>query len=135
MTGKTVDTQIIANLVVQNLDGEILFVRYDRENEKWWLPGRDVEPFTHPDDAVAGILREFDGIEMRGSRLSYVDSFRGRRGWHVMFNYDVRADGLPTAPGNAKWFPRDEMPRTMHGDWEKQVVAQVLAKDETSATS
>ncbi len=34
MTETDVSTQVIANLVVRNPNGEVLFVRYDPENEK-----------------------------------------------------------------------------------------------------
>ncbi len=81
-----VDIQIIANLVVCNRAGDVLFVRYDPENEKWWLPGGDVEAFTHPDEARDKALRDFDTLEVRSRSLSFVESFRGRRGWHLVFH-------------------------------------------------
>jgi hypothetical protein len=80
MSESKVDIQIIANLVVRNARGQVLFVRYDPDNEKWWLPGRDVEPYTHPDDTAAQVLRQVGGIEASACELCYVDSFRGRRG-------------------------------------------------------
>ncbi|MDE0242216.1 MAG: hypothetical protein OXK82_12980 [Deltaproteobacteria bacterium] len=52
MTEETVATQVIANLVVTDRDGHVLFVRHDPDSEKWWLPGRDVEPYTHPAPSV-----------------------------------------------------------------------------------
>ncbi len=131
MTETEVSTQVIANLVVRNPDGEVLFVRYDPENEKWWLPGGDVEPYSHPDEAAAKILARIGGIEVSACRLDYVDSFRGRRGWHLVFNYDVGADGTPGGPDEAKWFAPDDMPRTMHGNWEKQVVARVFGTEQS----
>ena len=126
-----VSTQVIANLVVRNPNGEVLFVRYDPENEKWWLPGGDVEPYSHPDEAAAKIIRQIDGVEASACALNYVDSFRGRRGWHLVFNYDVSADGSPGGPNEARWFAPDDLPRTMHGNWEKQVVATVLDTERT----
>lgn len=125
MSETSVDTQVISNLVVRNGDGEILFVRYDPENEKWWLPGADVEPFTHPDDTATKVLGDIEGLAVSACSLSHVESFRGRRGWHLVFNYDVRAAGEPGGPHQAKWFAPDDLPRTMHGNWEKQVVSQV----------
>ena len=121
-----VSTQVIANLVVRNATGEVLFVRYDPSNEKWWLPGGDVEPYSHPDEAAAKILKQIDGVEVSVCTLNHVESFRGRRGWHLVFNYAVDADGTPGGSAEAKWFSPDAMPRTMHGNWEKQVVATVL---------
>ena len=46
-------------------------------------------------------------------------------GWHVVFNYDARASGTPGGPNEAKWFAPDEMPRTVHGSWEKEVVTRI----------
>lgn len=121
-----VDIQIIANLVVRNPAGEVLFVRYDPENEKWWLPGGDVAPFTHPDEARDEALKDFATLEVGERRLSFVESFRGRRGWHLVFHYDVRAQGAPGGAREAAWFPPEDLPRSMHGQWEKTVVARVL---------
>ncbi len=125
MTDKPVDTQVIANLVVRGNDGHILFVRYDPENEKWWLPGEDVEPFTHPDETAAKLLADLPGLDAGAPRLAHVESFHGRRGWHIVFHYDVEAAGSPNSGPPAGWFATDDLPKTMHGGWEKQVVAKV----------
>ena len=134
MTEPSVDTQVIANLVVRNEEGAVLLVRYDPENEKWWLPGQDVEPFTHPDDTVTKALEGVSGIEVTNRRLSHVESFRGRRGWHLVFHYDIRAVGEPGGKHEARWFPQDTLPRTMHGNWEKQVVAHVCDPSQDSGS-
>ena len=126
MTEDKVDTQIIANLIVRNGEGQVLFLRYDPENEKWWLPGGDVAPFTHPDEARDRVLAEIEGLAVSDKDLSFVESFRGRRGWHLVFHYAVRAEGTPGGRFEAGWFPPDALPRSMHGQWEKSVVAQVL---------
>jgi ADP-ribose pyrophosphatase YjhB (NUDIX family) len=128
MSEPSVDTQVIANLVVRDDEGRVLFVRYDPENEKWWLPGEDVQPFTHPDDTAVKVLADLAGLKAGAPRLDHVESFRGRRGWHLVFHYDVAASGRPTGGPPAQWFAADELPRTMHGGWEKQVVAKVLGK-------
>jgi ADP-ribose pyrophosphatase YjhB (NUDIX family) len=125
MTDAPVDTQVIANLVVRDGAGRVLFVRYDPENEKWWLPGEDVAPFTHPDDTAAKVLADLPGLDAGPPRLDHVESFRGRRGWHLVFHYDVAASGTPAGGPPAQWFATDDLPRTMHGGWEKQVVAKV----------
>lgn len=127
MTTESVETQVIANLVVRNAEGAVLFVRYDPENEKWWLPGQDVMPFTHPDDAAADVAASFEGLAVRSCRLSHVDSFRGRRGWHLVFHYDLRADGNPSGRHEARWFDKTSYPRTTHGGWEKEVIDRVSA--------
>ncbi|MEM7221698.1 MAG: hypothetical protein AAF495_01880 [Pseudomonadota bacterium] len=127
MTEETVDTQVIANLVVRDPEGRVLFVRYDPENEKWWLPGKDVAPYTHPDETAAAVLAAVEGLAVDSTELSHVESFRGRRGWHLVFNYDVRATGAPGGSDEAQWFDAEALPRTVHGAWEKQVVARVTA--------
>ena len=127
MTVESVESQVIASLVIRNSDDDVLFVRYDPDNEKWWLPGGDVAPFSHPDDAAGEIAAAFDGLEMRACRFSHVESFRGRRGWHLVFHYDVRAGGNPGGRHEAAWFPADALPRTVHGGWEKQAIDRVCA--------
>ena len=126
MSKTSVDIQIIANLVVRNGKGEVLFVRYDPESEKWWLPGGDVEPFTHPDEARDKALQDFPGLEVGARSLSFVESFRGRRGWHLVFHYDVGAEGAPGGDLEAAWFSPADPPRSTHGQWEKSVIARVL---------
>lgn len=43
---KQPEIQLIANLVVQRPDGKVLLVRYDAEDERWWLPGEDLDPIS-----------------------------------------------------------------------------------------
>ena len=50
MTTSQPEIQLIANVVATNPSGEVLFVKYDLEDERWWLPGGDLEPYEHPDD-------------------------------------------------------------------------------------
>ena len=129
--------QLISNLVVSNEDGEVLLVRYDPAGEpevpdadaRWWLPGAELEPYSHPDDAAADALAEIDGLSVTATRLTGVESFRGRRGWHVSFEYDVRAAGDPTASSGvpAAWHALENLPRTVHGKWERSVIERVRA--------
>jgi hypothetical protein len=58
---------------------------------------------------------------------AFIESFRGRRGWHVVFHYRVQAAGEPNGEYAAEWFPPDALPRTMHGRWEREAVRRVLA--------
>jgi hypothetical protein len=122
------DVQLIANLVVADGRGRVLLCRYDEEDERWWLPGRDLEPYEHPDEAAAAVLGAWKGLEARTPRLSHVESFRGRRGWHVVFHYRVDASGEPRGAIPAGWHPAEAMPRTAHGAWERESVRRVLAK-------
>lgn len=118
--------QLIANLVVTRLDGQVLFVRYDPEDERWWLPGEDLNPYEHPDEAAQRVLSAFDGLKVGAMTMREIQSFRGRRGWHVMFHYrvDAEADDIrsrfPTA-----WFPLSNLPRTVHGHWETDIAKKL----------
>jgi ADP-ribose pyrophosphatase YjhB (NUDIX family) len=122
------DVQLIANLVVVRPDGRVLLIRYHDDDDRWWLPGEDLEAYEHP-DAVAGriVAETFPGLAASRPALDHIESFRGRRGWHVMFNYRVAADGDATAEAPTEWFDPADLPRTMHGPWERGVVARVLA--------
>lgn len=118
--------QLIANLVVTRPGGEVLFVRYDPDDERWWLPGEDLEPYEHPDEAARRILRKFAGLSIDAIAMREVESFRGRRGWHVVFHYRVKADGEPQADYPVRWFSSSNLPRTVHGRWERDAVNRML---------
>lgn len=118
--------QLIANLVVVTPADEVLLVRYDAENERWWLPGSDLGAEEHPDEAARRVLAEFPGVSVRSVTMAGVESFRGRRGWHMVFHYRVDADGQPEARVPARWFAVSDFPRTEHGKWERDVVHRVL---------
>jgi hypothetical protein len=120
------DIQLISNLVVQDDTGRVLFVKYDPEDERWWLPGDDLVPYQHPDERAAEILNGLPGLTWSDLKMEFIQSFRGRRGWHVMFNYHTKGSGDITGDTPAAWFPPDKLPRTMHGKWEIEVVLRVL---------
>ncbi len=119
-----VDTQVIANLVTINDKGQVLLTQLD-DSEKWWLPGEDVEPFTHPDDTVAKIAAKLTGEALKPN-FDHLESFRGRRGWHLMFNYVLLAGAARNEDGD--WHDVDALPKTAHGNWEKQVIRQIHEK-------
>jgi DNA-binding PadR family transcriptional regulator/ADP-ribose pyrophosphatase YjhB (NUDIX family) len=121
------DVQLIANVVATRSDGRLLLIRYDPQDERWWLPGGDLEPYEHPDGAAARVLGAFPGLLFEPPAMRFVDSFRGRRGWHVVFNYRVNVSGRPRSELPVAWFGRDELPRTMHGRWEHDAVERTLA--------
>jgi ADP-ribose pyrophosphatase YjhB (NUDIX family) len=119
------DVQVISSLIVQRADGDVLLIRYDRDDERWWLPGDDLEPYEHPDDAAQRFLqRDLPGLEWEAPEMLFVESFRGRRGWHVIFHYAVRASGEPAGERETGWFSPTDLPRTFHGSWERKVVAR-----------
>jgi ADP-ribose pyrophosphatase YjhB (NUDIX family) len=117
--------QLIANLVVRRPDGQVLFVRYDPEDERWWLPGEDLNPYEHPDEAAQRILTEFTGLTVRTMSMREIESFRGRRGWHVVFHYRVDANGDVQSRFPVSWFPLTNLPRTPHGRWEKDIAKKL----------
>ncbi len=121
------DVQLIANLVVRRPDGRVLLVRYHDDDERWWLPGEDLEAYEHPDERARRLLETtFPALQV--SRLSFhdVESFRGRRGWHVVFHYLVEVDGDASSDHATEWFDPSHLPRTMHGRWERDAVGRVL---------
>ena len=123
---ETPDVHLISSLVVLNDLQHTLLVRYDPENEAWWLPGSDLEPFEHPEEAATRITRDL-GLEPVSLELAKVDSFRGRRGWHVVFHYRVKTDQPTSTDVPADWFSLENFPKTVHGRWERDTVTAVLA--------
>ena len=131
MTTEQPPIQLIANLVVEGEPGQVLLARYDPQREldepdaerRWWLPAHELEPYQHPDDAARAALDEIGGLTVESSMLSRIQSFRGRRGWHVSFDYHVRASGDPASSQvPAAWHPIDDLPATMHGNWERDTI-------------
>lgn len=134
MTTEQPAIQLIANLVVEGEPGRVLLARYNAEAEtdetdadrRWWLPAHELEPYQHPDDAARIALDEIGGLTIESTELARVQSFRGRRGWHVSFDYHVKATGEPTSSRvPAAWHPDDDLPATMHGNWERDTIRAV----------
>ena len=125
--------QLIANLVVEGADGHVLLARYDPAGEvddadadvRWWLPAHELEPYQHPDEAAALALDAIGGLTVESIELARIQSFRGRRGWHLSFDYRVRADGVPEGAVPAGWHRSDDLPPTMHGSWERDTIDAV----------
>ncbi len=120
------EVQLIVNLVVYDPGRRVLLVQH--EAQRWSLPGWELEPYEHPDDAARQLLVDFLGLPEAPTRLVFVDSFRGRRGWHVTFNYGTATDAEPLCQRPSQWFAPDSFPRTVHGRWERDVAARVLAE-------
>lgn len=123
--------QVMINLVIDRGDEHLLLVQYDADRDAWWLPGGNVEPFEHPDDAAENALNGL-GITDGEMSIANVQSFRGRRGWHLTFDYLVTLDDEPSLASDAPpagWFHFDELPDTAHGRWEHDTVEAVLSDD------
>lgn len=124
MSDSDASVQVIANLVIHDGNHKVLLVQTNPDTERWWLPGQDVEPFTHPDAAADNTIQQLNCSVKRGPEFKRVQSFRGRRGWHLIFDYLVLAQ--PQTSTSAGWFTVDDLPRTMHGDWERNVIDELL---------
>jgi len=116
---------LIANLIVRR-GGEILFVQHEQNEDAWWLPGEDLQPYEHPDDRAKRVLEDLGGLKVAGFKMTHVESFRGRRGWHVMFNYLVDVTGECKAAFPTAWHKPENLPRTRHGKWEHDQVRAAL---------
>jgi ADP-ribose pyrophosphatase YjhB (NUDIX family) len=117
---------LICNVVTVNGKGEVLLVRFG-DDPRWWLPGRGLVPYEHPDEVAPKVVGEIEGVKAGAPVFREVESFRGRTGWHVMFNYRVLGKGSPPNPEAARWFATDELPQMAHGEWEKGVIERALA--------
>jgi ADP-ribose pyrophosphatase YjhB (NUDIX family) len=128
--------QLIANLVIQRHDGRVLLVRYDPDGEvdqpdadaRWWLPAHELEPYQHPDQAARIAVDQIGGLQVDELTLNRIQSFRGRRGWHISFDYQVRAAGEPGTSLPADWYTIDDLPPTMHGNWERETIDAVVTR-------
>ncbi len=120
---KPPDIQLIANAVISDGRGRVLLTRYD-DDKRWWLPGAQLKPYEHPDEALQRALADVASTH-RSAKLHHVESFRGRRGWHVMFNHLVKAPAGAAMAGS-EWFAVTALPPFSHGAWERGVVLKVL---------
>ncbi|MGH2454602.1 MAG: NUDIX hydrolase [bacterium] len=123
--------QLFVQLVVLAPKGKVLLARYDQEDERWMIPYTDLEPYEHPDETARRGLEALGGLAVRALRMSDVLSFRGRAGWHVVFNYRVEAEGegAPQAEFPTQWFPTTQLPRTVHGRWEHDIITRLSQED------
>ena len=75
------EIQVISSLVVQRQNGDVLLIRYDADDERWWLPGDDLVPYEHPDDAARKFLaRDLPDLECDEPEMLFVESFRPEAG-------------------------------------------------------
>jgi ADP-ribose pyrophosphatase YjhB (NUDIX family) len=125
---KKPDIQLTSNVVIVNDKNEVLLTRYDPDDERWWIPGASLETYEHPDAAAGRVIADLGQSDKLAATMKHVESFRGRRGWHVMFNYAVRTGSSESSvkDGDSKWFPLDALPAMTHGEWEKNVIAACI---------
>ncbi len=124
-TQQKADLQLTANVIIVSTRDQVLLTRYDDEDERMWIPGALLNEYEHPDAAAARAVVDVGATTNTAATLHHIESFRGRRGWHVMFNYVVRLDMDVTAK-DAAWFDAKQLPPTAHGEWERGVIAKVL---------
>jgi ADP-ribose pyrophosphatase YjhB (NUDIX family) len=120
------DIQLTSNVVVTSPNGQILLTQYDEDDDRMWIPGASINEYEHPDTAAIRALADIGLTSTLVTKLSHIESFRGRRGWHVMFNYLVVLDSEQVNT-QAKWFDANKLPRTAHGDWETEVILKALS--------
>jgi ADP-ribose pyrophosphatase YjhB (NUDIX family) len=120
------DIQLTSNVVVTSPNGQILLTQYDEDDDRMWIPGASINEYEHPDTAAIRALADIGLTSTLVTKLSHIESFRGRRGWHVMFNYLVVLDSEQVNT-QAKWFDANKLPPTAHGDWETEVILKALA--------
>jgi ADP-ribose pyrophosphatase YjhB (NUDIX family) len=121
--------QLIADVVAVNAAGQVLLARYgdaDDTSPRWWLPAGELEPYEHPDDIARAAIAEL-GVTLDLLELAGVRSFRGRRGWHVMFDYRAHVSGDPDGAIPAAWHDTANLPPTAHGSHERETIDAVLA--------
>jgi ADP-ribose pyrophosphatase YjhB (NUDIX family) len=118
---------LICNVVATDGEGRVLLVNYG-DDDRWWLPGRSLVPYEHPDEVAPKVLADVEGVKVGAATFGEVESFRGRTGWHVMFNYSVVASGTPANLDDANWFAADALPQMAPGNWEKGVIERALAR-------
>jgi ADP-ribose pyrophosphatase YjhB (NUDIX family) len=126
-TAQKADIQLTSNVIIATPGGKVLLTRYDDEDERLWIPGASLSEYEHPDAAAIRAVADVGIQTSSTAKLSHIESFRGRRGWHVMFNYLVRVEAEIDAK-DAQWFDAKQLPPTAHGDWEKGVIAKALSE-------
>jgi ADP-ribose pyrophosphatase YjhB (NUDIX family) len=125
-TQQKADIQLTSNVIIASPNGKVLLTRYDNDDERFWIPGASLNEYEHPDAAAIRAVADVAVSTTTEVKLSHIESFRGRRGWHVMFNYVVHVETELTT-NDATWFDAKQLPATAHGDWEKGVIAKALA--------
>jgi ADP-ribose pyrophosphatase YjhB (NUDIX family) len=122
------DIQLTSNVVIASPNGQVLLTQYDEDDDRLWIPGASINEYEHPDAAAIRALADVGLATNHAVKLSHIESFRGRRGWHVMFNYIVALDSEQAA-SQAKWFDPKNLPPTAHGDWESGVITKALTEE------
>jgi ADP-ribose pyrophosphatase YjhB (NUDIX family) len=120
------EIQLTSNVIIASPNGKVLLTQYDEDDERMWIPGASLNEYEHPDAAAIRAIADVGVATDAVAKLSHVESFRGRRGWHVMFNYVVGVEAEVPAMC-ATWFDAKQLPLMAHGDWEKGVIAKALA--------
>jgi ADP-ribose pyrophosphatase YjhB (NUDIX family) len=120
------DIQLTSNVVIAAPSGRVLLTRYEQDDDRLWIPGASLEEYEHPDVAAKRAVASMLVVPDASATLSHIESFRGRRGWHVMFNYLVNVD-TECKSDEGQWFDAMNLPPMAHGEWEKSVIAKALS--------
>ena len=66
---KQPDIQLIANAVITDRRGRVLLTHYDDNESRWWLPGSNLEPYEHPEEALQRALAGLVSTARRSTRM------------------------------------------------------------------
>jgi ADP-ribose pyrophosphatase YjhB (NUDIX family) len=120
------DIQLTANVIIVSPNHKVLLTRYDNDDERMWIPGASLNEYEHPDAAALRAVSDVGIFAPVSVTLHHIESFRGRRGWHVMFNYVAKIDA-EIASKSATWHDAINLPQMAHGEWEKGVITKVIS--------
>lgn len=132
---------LIADVAVV-ADGKVLLVKYADTNRYdhqagWFLPDDSIRHLEHPERAAVRIGKEQLGLDVRGVRMSHIESFKGNDGsWHMPFHFVADFDRAQTiAPSShiaaAQWFGLDALParsEVAHHVWALQTLSAIRKK-------
>ena len=133
--------KLIADVTLLHGD-RVLLVRYRDTNRYdhqrgWFLPDDALRHQEEPEHGATRILAEQLGVEVRGLRLGFVESFRGRdRTWHVIFHFvavlPAASELLPSADiAAASWFALDALPargEIAHHGWALDILERLTGR-------
>ena len=126
MAAKAPKIDLICNIVVRRADGRVLLEPNRPDDGRWWIPAHVLVPYEHPEVAAPKVLAGLRGLKSASVALVEIESFRGRSGWHVMFNYRVDVKGALKKNSGHAWFAPDALPQMVHGPWERGVIGRAV---------
>jgi len=119
---------LICNVVIKRAsDEKVLLVKYKKDDDRWWIPSETLVPYEHPDEVALKVIKNTGGLTNKYLNFSEIESFRGRTGWHIMFNYLTEVEPKGECEVTSEWFSPNNLPQMVHGKWEKSVIDKALS--------